>query len=220
MSESEVPQPETSLRKRTYVLGIIVMAVIAIVTGIMLATETHDEAKPGPTIRYSTNNPSETKPSDSGYSWRGAANEPRRIILSSIDTEGYIQKVGVDQKREIAVPNNVHTAGWFVDSVKPGDKGLSIIDGHVDGQTESGIFEQLNKLQKGDAYTVEFGDGTEKKFEVTKVFTVKTEEAANILYSQDPNISNQLNLITCTGQYNRSEHQYDKRVVVYSKLVN
>ena len=170
-------------------------------------------------VTYSTDNPSEEKPKDD-FKWLGKSEEPKYIRLNTIQTEGYIQSVGVDQNKQVAVPNNIHLAGWFRDTVLPGKKGLSIIDGHVDGRTSAGIFKSLGNLKQGDQFTIEMGNGNLKTFKIKKVSTVDTNLANNELFSQDPLIKSQLNLITCGGTFDKQSKQYDKRVIAVSELVN
>jgi len=170
-------------------------------------------------ITYSTDTPDETRP-DNGYKWRGRAGDPKYIRLPSIQTEGFIQNVGVDQNKQVAVPNNIHLAGWFVDSVRPGQTGLSIVDGHVDGRAETGIFKRLADLKENDEYAVEMGDGSLKRYRVKKVVAIDTKDAANVLFSQDPKVKSQLNLITCGGNFDQQSQQYDKRIIVVSELVS
>lgn len=169
-------------------------------------------------ITYSTDSPSEDKPG-SDYVWKGKPQNPKKISIPSVDIENFIQAVGVDQNKEVAVPNNIHLAGWFADSVIPGQKGLSIIDGHVDGRTQEGVFKRLPNVQKESEVIVTFGDDTTKKFRVISITEVSESEAASVLFSQYPKVSNQLNLITCVGQFNQSTKRYDKRVIVAAELV-
>lgn len=169
-------------------------------------------------ITHSTDTPDETKP-EKGYEWKGAPNDPKYIKLPTINAEGFIQNVGVDQNKQVAVPTNIHMAGWFADSVKPGQKGLSIIDGHLDGKDADGIFIHLQDMKKDDTFTIELGDGSTKQFKVTSITTVDTKDAANVLFSQDPKATNQLNLITCGGNFDRSSRLYDKRVIVSSEVI-
>lgn len=136
-----------------------------------------------------------------------------------VGLDAYLQNVGVDQNREVAVPNNIHMGGWFVDSVRPGDKGLSIIDGHLNGNYQDGIFIDLDTMKQGDIYTIEFGDGSKKQFKIKTIHSVELDTAASVLFSQDPAITNQLTLITCGGVYDRQARLYDKRVIVVSELV-
>lgn len=169
-------------------------------------------------VTHSTEQPSEERPSDT-YDWRGSAHDPKKIIISIIGVDAYIQNVGVDQNQEVAVPNNIHMGGWFVDSVRPGEKGLSIIDGHLNGNSRDGIFIDLEKVTTGDTYVIEFGDGSKRDFRVKDVKIVDLEDAAGVLFSQDPSIASQLTLITCGGTYDKQARLYDKRVIVTSELL-
>lgn len=171
-------------------------------------------------ITYSTDQPDEVKPDEQTYQWQGSSNEPKYIRLPTINAEGFIQKVGVDQNQTVAVPTNIHLAGWFVDSVEPGQPGLSIIDGHINGRGSDGIFVDLEKLKKGDIYSIEFGDNTSKQFKVTNITSVDTKDAASVLFSQDPNNSSQLNLITCGGNFDTNSRSYNMRVIIASIPVN
>lgn len=200
-------------------LGIILLAISTTFYLKDQKTSSPPVIQESSTVTYSTDNPSEEKPGND-YKWSGKTGEPKYIRLSSIHTEGYIQNVGIDQNKQVAVPNNIHLAGWFRDSVIPGEKGLSIIDGHVDGRASAGIFKNLGNLKQGDEFTVEMGSGSLKTFRVKKVSTIDTNAAVNILFSQDPQIESQLNLITCGGTFNKQARQYDKRVIVVSELIN
>ena len=170
-------------------------------------------------LTYSTKTPSEKRPDKKSYVWKGDPTDPKYLSLPSIKTEGFIQKVSVDQNNQVAVPNNIYMAGWFAESAIPGAKGLSIIDGHLDGKTADGIFINLAKLKPGDVYTVEFGNGSKKQFKVLSVKSMPTDQTAAVLFSQDPAAPNQLNLITCGGSYNKKAGSYDQRVVVTSQAI-
>lgn len=170
-------------------------------------------------VTYSTDHPDETKPDKKTYNWKGEANDPKLITLPTVQTEGFIQKVGVDQNKQIAVPTNVYVAGWFSESVRPGEKGLSVIDGHVTGRINMGIFEKLVKIQKGDTFTVELGSGKKINYKVSATTAVATKDAAAILFSQDPKIASQLNLITCTGKWDDKIKQYDQRLIVAAEAI-
>lgn len=199
------------------ILGIVLVVLI----GWAIYQQLDDTiTRPNPEIvTYSTDTPDEKKPDDD-YKWGGAPNEPKFIRLPTIQVSGFIQKVDVDQNNEVAVPNNIHMAGWFKDSMAPGEMGLSIIDGHIDGRTMPGIFQHLIKLKPGDEYTVEMGDGSIKHYLVRRVVAVDAGEAANVLFSQDPRVKSQLNLITCGGSFDKKTRKYDQRVIVNSELVN
>ena len=162
----------------------------------------------------STDTPSEQPVPDS---YSVPADKPLSIQLPTIKTGGFIQQVGVDKENQMVVPSNVNMAGWYTKSVLPGDDGLSIIDGHVHGLYAKGIFYNLGKLKAGDEFTVTYGDKSVRKFKVKQVQTVSIKEADTTLFVRDKNIPKQLNLITCTGKYDKASKTYDSRIIVVSE---
>lgn len=208
------------LKRKIIAVSIAVVGLAAVLLGggtwqLVPSQPTYQEAE---VVTHSTNTPDEQKPSFS-YKWRGQAHDPKKIVIPGIGVDSYLQNVGVDQNREVAVPSNIHMAGWFVDSVLPGERGLSIIDGHLNGVHSDGIFIDLEKVSTGAMYTIEFGDGSVKKFKVKSKQIVDMSNAASVLFSQDPSITHQVTLITCGGNYNQDERMYDKRVIIVSELV-
>ncbi len=212
-----------SLRKRFGKKSVGVIAIVLVVagvtTGIILNRQNNEKQAAGEVLTYSTDKPEETKPKKETYRWQGQPTDPKLITLSTINTEGFIQKVGVDQNKQIAVPNNIHVAGWFNQSVLPGEKGLSIIDGHVTGRVNNGIFKDLEKLKDGDTFKIEFGNGTSKDFKVVKKVDVLVKDAAGVLFSQEPGIERQLNLITCSGVFDKKSQSYPNRLIVITQAL-
>jgi len=162
--------------------------------------------------------PEEKRP-DMTQEYSVPAEQPRSIIIPSIGTDGFVQKVGLTSKNAVAVPNNIHVAGWYINSVVPGAEGLSIIDGHVSGKYENGVFYYLKKLKKGDVFQIEFGDKSLKTFEVVDTKQMAESESAEFLFEKNNEIREQLNLITCGGNFNKDSQQFADRVVVVSRLV-
>jgi LPXTG-site transpeptidase (sortase) family protein len=162
----------------------------------------------------STDAPSEQPVPDS---YSVPADKPLSIQLPTIKTEGFIQQVGVDKENQMVVPGNVNMAGWYTKSALPGDAGLSIIDGHVHGLYAKGIFFNLGKLKSDDTFTVTYGDKSVRKFKVKQVQTVSTKDADTALFVRDKTILKQLNLITCTGRFDKESKTYDSRVIVVAE---
>lgn len=198
-----------------WALVVIALLLVGIIAYMSLRKQ---QAKSGSNsvITYSTDNPSEERPG-SDYAWQGGPNDPKKIIIPAIGVDAFVQKVAVDQNKEVAVPNNLFVVGWFVDTVRPGQKGLSLIDGHVTGRSNDGIFKNLDKLQVGDGYYVELGDGTKLSYEVTGKKSAPTKESVSIMFSQDPKVASQLNLVTCGGKYDEKTRSYDQRLTILSK---
>ena len=89
----------------------------------------------------------------------------------------------------MVAPGNVNLTGWYVGGAKPGDSGLSIIDGHVHGLYAKGVFYNLSQLKVGDSFTVTYGDHSVRHFKVTHVTTVSVADAAKALFSRDSSIN-------------------------------
>ena len=203
------------------------LLVVALVTsgGWLLVRHTHPAPTPTPTtaaknvVTKTLDHPSQTKPTASTYHSTAAANEPSYISLPSIGAAGYVQKVGIDQYNQMAASTNVNLAGWYVNSLLPGQAGLSIIDGHIDGhQHNQGIFGHLDKIKVGATFTITFGNGSNKSFQVKSVQLVNAADVPSVLFAHDPTIPSQLNLITCGGTYDGVSHTYAQRTIVVSAL--
>lgn len=199
-------------------------AVLIFAFSVLLATAVmlwfKNNAQVAEVITYSTNQPSEEKP-DESFKWKGGPEDPKKITIKSIGVDAYIQNVGVDQNNEVAVPNNIHIAGWFNQSARPGESGYSVIDGHIDGVTQrTGVFAKLPDVSEGAEIVIEFGNGTQKVFRVFEVTELSANDAPARLFSISPDKNQrQLNLITCVGNYDKKTKRYDKRYIVASELV-
>ena len=214
--------PNKKQKTKKLRLGLLLFLIIALVIAALLYILNHNKKSPkiNESINYSTNEPNESKKDADNYKWVGSPNDPKKIMIQKIGVDAYVQKVGIDQDKKIAVPNNVHLAAWFTESVRPGENGLSIIDGHVSGRKTEGVFKNLKNLQKGDTFNIERGNGTKLTFKVFETRTVPEGEAAAILFSQNPKVLSQLNLITCGGEFNKKSQQYSDRVIISAQLKN
>lgn len=147
-----------------------------------------------------------------------AADEPKSISLGSLNVEGCIERVGAT-RGQIDSPENIHVAGWFDQSALPGDAGLSIIDGHSSGRYTDGIFNRIDQFDPGSIFTVEYGDGSIRRFEVTSVQSHPVSATMERLYADANQQQANLALITCGGDYDAARHSYDKRVVVLAVTI-
>lgn len=196
------------------------VALVAVGLAVFGASRLIHKKIPNTTLKESPNRPEEVDPIKSRYVWQGGPDDPKKIIISKIKVDGYIQNVGLDKNNQIVAPGNIYIAGWYVNSARPGKKGLSIIDGHLNGYKNDGIFINLDQLKSGDGLTVEMGDGNKYDYKVLKVETVDEGKASAYLFSQSPKVAKQLNLITCGGNYDKSKQYYDKRIIVSTEQVN
>jgi len=196
------------------ILGLSVLLVVLVVASLVQDKPSTAAPANTETVTFTQENPAENPVTN----YTVPAKQPLSITIANADIEGYIQKVGVDQNKDITAPNNVNLAGWFTDSVLPGGLGLSIIDGHVDGRTQRGIFHNLKQVKVGDEVIITYGDKSTKTFTVFATHSLASDDSASSLFNQDPKVVSQLNIITCTGKYDTASKEYRQRLIVSAKL--
>jgi len=142
---------------------------------------------------------------------------PTTIEIPAIDLSAPVEAVGLKENGEMAVTESFEKTGWYEGGYKPGEPGNAVIGGHVDSRNGPAIFYNLNKLSKGDEIIVKNKDGEDRTFVVTDMKEYPWDDAplqSIFGYSH----ASTLNLITCTGDFDRSSRNYSKRLVVYTEL--
>lgn len=180
-----------------------------------------EKSTPGTEIISATiDKPSEKNPGKVTEDYKVPNDQPRVIDIPSLGVNAYVQRVGIDQHNTMVAPTSIFFAGWYVGSVPPGEKGVSIIDGHSTGQYEDGIFRHLTNLVKGDTIRIEMGDSSWREFIVNSTNTYSVEESSKALFIDEPSIDRELHLITCDGIFDKNTQTYDKRLIVTAGLKN
>jgi LPXTG-site transpeptidase (sortase) family protein len=143
---------------------------------------------------------------------------PSRLRIPSLNIDANVEQLGLRQDGAMDVPSNIWNVGWLSSGVQPGAVGNAVIDGHKDSVKGTAVFWDLGKLKVGERVYVSDGAGNELAFEVLEVASYGTGEAplAQIFGSSE---ERRLNLITCDGTFVKSQYTYDKRLVVYTRLV-
>lgn len=142
---------------------------------------------------------------------------PIQLRIPAINVDAPINPQGLTENGEMEVPDDGETIGWYEPGTKPGGMGNAVLVGHVDDYTGPAIFFNLKKLEVGDEILVDGENGE------TLTFVVRDKQAypydnAPIRQIFGPSSKKQLNLITCTGLYNRSTNNHEERLVVYTEL--
>jgi LPXTG-site transpeptidase (sortase) family protein len=140
------------------------------------------------------------------------------VVIEKIGVNAKILNVGLTKEGNMEAPANIYDAGWYKNSAKFGQKGTSVLAGHLNGALkEEGVFFKLDKLQAGDLITIRKNDGTKYTYKVSK--TQKYDSTARPSEVFTSTSGTHLNLITCTGPWNSDKSQYDQRLVVFTNLV-
>ncbi|WP_404461177.1 class F sortase [Sutcliffiella horikoshii] len=143
--------------------------------------------------------------------------EPHRIEIPSIGVDALVEQVGVIENGQMEVPESFETVGWYNEGPMPGERGNSVISGHVDSRNGPAVFFELKNLEAGDEIIVSNEAGESLTYVVDRIETYPEDESP-VEAIFDYSFQSNLNLITCTGTFNRESRNYSDRLVVYSSL--
>lgn len=147
--------------------------------------------------------------------------QPARLIIPAIGVNAIIQSVGLSAKNDgaMGIPTNFTDVAWYNKGPLPGMPGSAVIAGHLDGKNvPKAVFYDLAKLKPGDLVSVVDKDGKTMEFRVTGSKTYDHNASSTEVFLGD-NSKIRLNLITCAGDWVKSQKLYDERVVVFTELV-
>jgi hypothetical protein len=146
---------------------------------------------------------------------------PVRLDIPAIGVHTGLMRLALRPDGTVAIPplDRDAPAGWYEDSVTPGEAGAAVILGHVDSaRSGPAVFYRLGSLRPSDRITVRRADGSTAAFTVTAA----TRYAKNRFPTADvygrlsyPG----LRLITCGGAFDRSRGSYRDNVIVFARGV-
>lgn len=163
----------------------------------------------------------EKKPSDDDVrSYSVAPDLPRIVTIPKLGVNGRVRQMSVGKDGSLEAPRSIHDAGWYNQSAKPGSPGGAVLlDGHVSGPTQKGVFYKIETLNKGDIVTIERGDGKKIDYKVVKV-EVKKASSLDMTEMLLPVTkgTHGLNLISCTGKFNASNKTFEDRALIFTEV--
>jgi LPXTG-site transpeptidase (sortase) family protein len=144
---------------------------------------------------------------------------PLRLRIPAIGVNAPITEVGLNADDTVQVPplDDHNLAGWYKYGPTPGQKGPSVLLGHVDSVTGASVFFDLKDLRKGDKVYVELKDGKTATFVVDGLQRVeKTAFPTEDVYGKLSYAG--LRLITCGGAFDPTTGHYLENIIVYAHL--
>jgi hypothetical protein len=145
---------------------------------------------------------------------------PISVEIPAIGVRSVLLRLGVKRDGTMQVPplRRAGAAAWYKYSVTPGQKGTSVIEGHIDNDQGPAVFFRLGALRPGDLVNVHLADGITAIFRVTGVRQyLKSRFPAKTVYRATRFAA--LRLITCGGAFDYATSQYLSSTVVFAFLV-
>ncbi|MBI2474722.1 MAG: class F sortase [Candidatus Taylorbacteria bacterium] len=140
--------------------------------------------------------------------------KPAELIIPSIGLHSPVVDVGINDKGEMDVPTGTtNNVGWYMYGTIPGELGSAVLDAHV-----FAAFKNLKDVKVGDSV---FVISKAKKLLHFVVEEATVYDLADVpsqkLFNRRDGI--RLNLITCAGELTEDGSTYNKRLIVYARLV-
>ncbi len=147
---------------------------------------------------------------------------PLRVRVPSIGVDAPVVPVGILPGDVMEIPDDVDDLGWYDPDgigVAPGLAGTAVLAGHVDSRSQGrGALYELRELAVGDPIEVALEDGSVQTWRVTAVvqYPKATLPYAEVFTWAGPP---RLALITCGGEFDRTERSYLDNIVAYAEPV-
>ena len=127
---------------------------------------------------------------------------PAHLSIPGIDFDENVSEVGLTSKGTLNPPPGI--TGWYGDTVKPGENGISVIVGHVTYGPPD-VFYHLPEVTVGETFTTTDADGRTREWKVDLV-----EHIDKVQLSQDQRIwgssdTPKLALVTCDPDTPRTD---------------
>jgi LPXTG-site transpeptidase (sortase) family protein len=152
-----------------------------------------------------------------------SANSPYKFVpgvltlkIPRLAIDAPIIAINLNDKGEVEPPNGPDIVGWYSLSPPPGAPGNSVLAGHVDWKTQTAVFWELRNIKAGDTILVSNAEKGDTRYTVEWVKTYKFDEAPiDTIFASlyEP----ALTIITCSGEFDTTTHNYNQRLVVRAK---
>ena len=142
---------------------------------------------------------------------------PQVLEIPSFDVMSEVVPVGKDASGGVAVPDDIHTTGWYDKSAWIGaPQGSIVLVGHRDSAIDgAGALYGIEELSVGDSVVLSAQDGRPQRFRVREIKSVEKTRFSTIVEDVfDLNSPYRLTLITCGGAFDESTGSYLSNIIV------
>ncbi len=147
-----------------------------------------------------------------------SATLPSRLVIPALGINAGIQYVGLTADGNMDTPKSAVDVAWYKLGPVPGGVGNAVIAGHINTRYSAhGVFEHLENLNTGDTVKIVTKGGQTLTFKVTAKELLPYNASSAAVFGKTS--GKHLNLITCAGTWQADKHVYDKRLVIFTELV-
>lgn len=176
-------------------------------------------ADPAPRARTSAGAPASSVPTSDGLTEADRStfgSRPVAVSIPSLATQARVRPIGVDGRRALAIPSDIHTVGWYKWGSTPGSaQGSVVLVGHLDSATQPGLgaFAMIRTLSRDARILVTTASGKVWRFRVvSRVEVAKDRLPVAAIFGRTG--SPRLTLLTCGGSFDPAAGGYSDNVVV------
>jgi len=201
----------TTLRRHHVVATAVVFVVVLLLgLALMYSPRLHHKVAEAPTVATST----------APVGPLMAKSLPVRLKIPKIHLDApFSAPLGLDANKQVEVPTDYVSVGYYKFGPTPGEPGPAVILGHVDSYKGPAVLFSLGQIKEGDEIQIERADGSVAHFAVTEMTRQPQDEFPTKKVYSDINFAG-LRVITCTGVYDHGSLRYSHNLVVYAKLVS
>lgn len=174
-------------------------------------------------LSVSVDVPDETPVADLCDQYQTEEDYPRKIFIDSLGINMCIEQVALDRNGYITAPSNIHLGGYYIKSARPGEKGATVINGHMLGRYNKAAFQHLDDVKLGAEIHLQLGNKSWLTYEVVDKKTYAADKVMGhifqpIDFDNDEVVKNQLTLVPSVGAADATNEAYDTRTIVYARL--
>lgn len=200
------------------IVGIVLVSALVFILTLAPVQGSYPKVVAPATILAQQNVAADPLKEGTSVSAAGAANPglPVRLKIPRLYVNSAIEYVGLTPDGAVGVPTGPVNAAWFNLGPHPGQKGSAVIVGHYGWKNGiPAVFDNLSKVRKGDKVYVQDASGATITFVVREVRTYGQNEDATAVFTASDGKAH-LNLITCSGVWNKAQKSYSTRLVVFT----
>ncbi len=204
----------------------LVAAILAVVLGLGGASMvsyavTHQQIAPQPSLTAADPQGPQSLVAPVPSAAALSAARPTFIHIPAINVSSPVNSVGLNPDHTMEVPHPgpfYDQPAWYRYSPTPGERGPSVIIGHIDSAKGGpSVFFTLGALKPGQRIEVARIDGTTAAFGVDSVESFpKDSFPVRDVYGDTDHAA--LRLITCGGSFDERTHSYRNNIVVFAHL--